>query len=265
MEQRWKLTEPHSKVAAYARDGIIGVPFWDTPWWSGSERVQDEIRRAVKVAVSGDTYAETLSYWLADGTERTVDFRMTPAFGDNGEVVYVCPSGFDITDRQCADEALAEKQRQLTIGIDLAKFGLGQIDYPEDVIHLTAEAASLYGLGDQPRTIARPELHAIFDPKDNDAIVELIDDCIARGSGSTMKCEHRVTLPDGSVRWLDVRKQIFSDESTDPPTPTNGILAARDITDQKQVELEQLATSIATSRHHRQYDQLHAVFTPTEP
>src|SRR4029078_6381291 len=54
----------------YTREEVLGLPFWQTPWWRGSERIQALIREATDQAVAGQVFRETLSYWVADGSER---------------------------------------------------------------------------------------------------------------------------------------------------------------------------------------------------
>lgn len=58
----------------YTRDQVLNRPFWDTPWWRGSEEMKARIRFATNQAASGAIFREELRYWLADGSERIVDF-----------------------------------------------------------------------------------------------------------------------------------------------------------------------------------------------
>ena len=60
----------------YTRDEVLHRPFWETPWWRGSEQVKARIRFAADQAVAGLAFHEELPYWLGDGRERIVDFSM---------------------------------------------------------------------------------------------------------------------------------------------------------------------------------------------
>jgi PAS domain S-box-containing protein len=80
----------------YTRDQVLDRPFWDTPWWRGSEEMKARIRFATDQAASGVIFREELRYWVADGSERIVDFAMHPIRGPSGEVMFLHPTGIDL-------------------------------------------------------------------------------------------------------------------------------------------------------------------------
>ena len=90
----------------YTREEVLDRPFWTTPWWRGSEQVQARIRVASERAAAGEVFRERLPYWLADGTERIVDFAMHPIRDKSGRCGFLHPTGIDITERTRAQEAL---------------------------------------------------------------------------------------------------------------------------------------------------------------
>jgi PAS domain S-box-containing protein len=97
----------------YAREQVLYRPFWDTPWWRGSEEMKARIRFATDQAASGSVFREELRYWLADGTERLVDFAMHPIRDQSGAVRFLHPTGIDTTERKQAERALRESEQQL--------------------------------------------------------------------------------------------------------------------------------------------------------
>jgi PAS domain S-box-containing protein len=97
----------------YTRDEALDRPFWETPWWRGSKEVKARIRAATDQAVSGQTFREELPYWLADGNERVVDFAMYPIRDYSGAVVFLHPTGIDVTDRKDAEAALRDSEQRL--------------------------------------------------------------------------------------------------------------------------------------------------------
>lgn len=96
----------------YERADVIGKPFWETAWWSGSQEVQSRIRNAVYRAAKGESYHSELPYWLADGTERVNDFIMTPVIDETGKVIYILPTGLDVTERKRQEQALLNSKRR---------------------------------------------------------------------------------------------------------------------------------------------------------
>jgi len=88
----------------YTREEVLDRPFWQTPWWRGSEEMRERIRDATQQAAGGDAFRETMRYWLADGTERIVDFAMHPIRDELGVIRFLHPTGIDITERERAEQ-----------------------------------------------------------------------------------------------------------------------------------------------------------------
>jgi PAS domain S-box-containing protein len=97
----------------YTREQVLDQPFWETPWWRGSQEMKARIRFAKDQAASGFVFREELRYWLADGSERTVDFAMYPIRDQSGAVVFLHPTGIDITERKQIEAALRESDQRL--------------------------------------------------------------------------------------------------------------------------------------------------------
>lgn len=97
----------------YTREQVLDKPFWETPWWRGSEEVKARIRFATDQAAAGVVFREELPYWLGDGRERIVDFAMNPIRDPSGSVMFLHPTGIDVTERKQAETALRESEERL--------------------------------------------------------------------------------------------------------------------------------------------------------
>jgi PAS domain S-box-containing protein len=97
----------------YTREEVLNRPFWETPWWRGSEEVKARIRFAADQATAGLVFHEELPYWLGDGRERIVDFSMHPIRDPLGLVMFLHPTGIDITERKQTETALRESEQRL--------------------------------------------------------------------------------------------------------------------------------------------------------
>jgi PAS domain S-box-containing protein len=97
----------------YTREQVLDRPYWETPWWRGSERIKAKIRFATDQAAAGFVFREELPYWLGDGRERIVDFAMHPIRDPSGSVMFLHPTGIDITERKQAETALRENEQRL--------------------------------------------------------------------------------------------------------------------------------------------------------
>jgi PAS domain S-box-containing protein len=100
-------------ACGYTKEQVLNRPFWETPWWRGSEQMKAKIRFATAQAASGSIFREELRYWIADGSERFVDFAMHPIRDQSGAVTFLHPTGIDITECKQAEAALRESEQQL--------------------------------------------------------------------------------------------------------------------------------------------------------
>ncbi|TWU49517.1 PAS domain S-box protein [Rubripirellula reticaptiva] len=141
------------------------------------------------------------------------------------------------------DQIVKASEAKLQLGMEIGRFALAELDYRSNTIDLSAEAARMYGLGDKAMTVTREQLHDTFHVDDRDELLRRIDECIQPSSDGTINLEHRITLPDGSQRWLYVRKQVQftrvrKKSGEQARRPVSGTLVAVDITDRKLSELE---------------------------
>src|SRR5450755_3894885 len=101
------------EACGYRAEEVIGRLFWETGWWRVNKDVQDKIRVATIQAAQGIPYREELPYHLADGTERVVDFALHPVRDDQGKIIFLHPTGTDITERKNVEEELRSTQAEL--------------------------------------------------------------------------------------------------------------------------------------------------------
>jgi len=97
----------------YTKEQVLGRPFWETPWWRGSEEVKAKIRFAIAEAAAGRVFREELPYWVSDGAERTVDLAMHPIRDRAGKVAFLNPTGIDVTERKRIEAELRESEQRL--------------------------------------------------------------------------------------------------------------------------------------------------------
>jgi PAS domain S-box-containing protein len=104
-----RLLEANRTALAFAgirEEDVIGKPFWDTPWWTHSPDLQQQLRDAVAAAGRGEFVRLEATHPAADGTLHHVDFSLKPVRDESGSVVLLIPEGRDVTDRQQAEETL---------------------------------------------------------------------------------------------------------------------------------------------------------------
>ena len=137
--------------------------------------------------------------------------------------------------------ALRETMARLELGLKVADLGLGTIDYIENTIVLDETAAAIFALP-AGTPVARSRVHARFHPGDAAEVNAKIAAYLACASNPNLAVEHRIVLPDGTVRWVSVRKHNDFVQQGPGRTPSvNGLLAVIDITQRKAAETTLIA------------------------
>jgi PAS domain S-box-containing protein len=99
-------------ACGFTRDEVIGKPFWECGWWSRSPSVADMVRTACAQAAAGQMFRTRTNYFVADGSERTVDLILAPVTDEAGRVLFVAATGNDVTERSAMEKALRDADRK---------------------------------------------------------------------------------------------------------------------------------------------------------
>ena len=113
-----RLLEANAKALAVidARpEDVIGTPFWETPWFTGTQGMPEMIRDAVMAARDGQSVHREITLQLPAGP-RTYDFALRPIADETGTVVAIVPEATEITERRQAEDALRQAQKMEAIG-----------------------------------------------------------------------------------------------------------------------------------------------------
>ena len=88
------------EACGFTKEQAIGKPFWEGPWWSPSAQLSEQIRAASAQAARGETFRAEMPYFVGDGSERIADVTIQPIRDDAGRVLFLAPTGVDITERK---------------------------------------------------------------------------------------------------------------------------------------------------------------------
>jgi PAS domain S-box-containing protein len=94
---------------------VEGKPFWTTFWWQVSEDVNRTLRESIQRAAQGEFVRwDTEIYGRAGGKETIIiDASLCPVKDDDGQVVFICAEGRDITEKKGHEREIAEKNVEL--------------------------------------------------------------------------------------------------------------------------------------------------------
>jgi PAS domain S-box-containing protein len=149
--------------------------------------------------------------------------------------------------------ALQESSSSLRLAFEAAHMGSWDWNILTDQVVYSEQLGLVFGL---PRGSGYPTYEAFLNcvyPEDRESVACAITRAIEEGVDYTI--EFRVVWPDGTVRWLGNKGQVYFDKSG---KPIRMIGVAMDITDRKQAEdvlqqqflKERLVGAIAQRIHH---------------
>ncbi|WP_299467694.1 PAS domain S-box protein [uncultured Gimesia sp.] len=204
--------------------------------------VHEEDREATiqnwqSVVAKGETFSVEYRLWHHSGEWRWVHVRAVPQRSHDGSILRWVGMNTDITKRKQAEQEILESRQQLSLGVEVAHLGLGRVDYRNNLITLSAEAAALYGLGHDEMTVTREEWQSTFHPDDREAVEAQVQEHLVPGSDGHCDLDYRIVMPTGEIRWISARKQVYFDRNDHFFVPAYAILVAQDITDRKRAEL----------------------------
>jgi PAS domain S-box-containing protein len=134
---------------------------------------------------------------------------------------------------QAADAALRESTERMSLGVQVAGLALAEVDYAMQEMHLSAEAAQLFGIGEAPLTVRRSAFIAAVHPDDRDEVSQRLWKPADAQDIGPPAIEYRVLWPDGRVRWVSQRHHIVQDTLD---RNKRAMVVALDETDRKNAE-----------------------------
>ncbi|QFY43619.1 EAL domain-containing protein [Candidatus Methylospira mobilis] len=97
--------------AGYRREDVVGLFFYDAPWWSYDSKVQLQLIDAIDAARRGQTLRYDAVVKMG-GDLVPIDFKISPVCDDSGQIIGLLPTGVDISERKQVENKLRESERQ---------------------------------------------------------------------------------------------------------------------------------------------------------
>jgi PAS domain S-box-containing protein len=95
---------------------VLGKPFWETGWFSGTPGLSELVRAAIPAIAAGESIRQEMHAFLPEGGWRWFDFSARPLRGRDGAVVAIITEATELTDRKKTEEALRQAQKMEAVG-----------------------------------------------------------------------------------------------------------------------------------------------------
>ncbi len=167
---------------------------------------------------------------LPDGNH-WFDTRIVPLKNAEGQPIAILGISRDITKRKLAEKQLQESQERYTLAEKAAKIGVWDWNILTGELRWTNLIEPMFGF--KPGEFAGT-IDAFFEcvhPDDRQHVHNAVRATSERGEEYNI--EHRIIWPDGSVRWVQERGDIYRDEQGQPIRMLGVVL---DITHRKYLE-----------------------------
>ena len=149
-----------------------------------------------------------------------------------GKQTQVLVSIRDITARKQAEAALQESENMLRRGQEIAHIGHFKFNLATEVVEGSDELYRIFGLAREQSQFS--DFVNSVHPEDRASDLAFLESAVAQETN--YEHEHRLLLPDGTLKWMSM---IGAFSTALPKEPTLVIGTVQDITERKRAELQQ--------------------------
>jgi PAS domain S-box-containing protein len=152
-----------------------------------------------------------------DGGYRWAECRVEPRRDENGEIVEWYGVSLDIDDEVRAQQALRERERELSQLVDMVPVQIRRLTPQGEPIFFNKRLLDFFGLNDLAQ-LDRPDtsrlaaaIRTLVHPEDSARLLDTVRQSLATGEPYSMK--YRMRRADGLYRWVDGRGEPVRDQS----------------------------------------------------
>jgi PAS domain S-box-containing protein len=124
------------------REAVLGLKFWEGPWWQATNSGPERIKALVERASTGVIVRDELVISGPNGRRIEIDFSITPVRDGQGAVQYLIPEGRDITEQKRAQQAETSMLRALAQVGESAAVLVHEIKNPITAVNVALRAVA---------------------------------------------------------------------------------------------------------------------------
>lgn len=184
------------------------------------------------------TRGETLHEYEAqlrckDGSIRTVLIDSSVLF-ENGKFIHTRCFTRDITERKQAEQAAAEASEQRRLALEAADVGSWDYRFEEGQVTWDPRCRAMWGLSEGSDLSYEHVMERVHQ-EDRNKTIQAINRALSGEANGRYEVDFRVVWPDGSVRWIASRGQVYFAE-VGKRKPTRFVGITRDFTKEKHAQ-----------------------------
>jgi PAS domain S-box-containing protein len=230
-------------------------------------QVHPDDRQSLRTCIGGlspsnPSYALAFRFVRSDGRQFWLEETARGEFDCKGRLLRNKGLTRDITEREVAEQILAERNAQLSLAGKAALVGTFAYDTDTEIMQISEGYVGIHGFPEGTAEIARSKCLTGVHAEDIGRVGELRSQAFSKGSRE-YSVEYRIIRSGGEIRWVETRCFISYDSKG---RPQRVIGVSMDITERKRAEEQQralhaeldhrvknvLATVSAVASHTRQ-------------
>jgi PAS domain S-box-containing protein len=252
-EERFRALADNIAQLAWMADGS-GWIFWYNQRWfdyTGTSLAEmegwgwtkvhhpDHVARVVEKVShcfeTGKTWEDTFPLRGKDGNFRWFLSRAAPIRDAAGKVTRWFGTNTDITAQLETEQALRRNEERLKSALTIARLGTWEYQPGSDLSYFDERSREIYGLEHQ-RAVTSPEVLDLIHPDDRLRVKgQYLAALDPTGTGH-YETEYRLCCPDGSIRWVTVRGEVYSEGEGKQRRAVRAAGTLMDVTERKQSE-----------------------------
>ena len=145
-----------------------------------------------------------------DGVYRWAECRVEPRREQDGTIVQWYGVSLDIDDEMRAQVALRERERELSLLVDMVPSNLWRLTPDGETTLVNKRMADFLGMDLDDKQQLAVVFDTIFHPDDAGAVEDVLGRCLLTGDRFSMK--YRLRRADGVYRWMSGRAEPLRDQ-----------------------------------------------------